>query len=410
VRVGRHVDALVTQMLVDPQARGSAEQAAKVSATVREQIGDKLRSLLRPPLGGSSYESKSDDYELECRPNRFVFNEVIKLAAPPPAGAAQAPAAAGNHPFTIASSLRMLEIWTMQEGPSLTQWEQDSAHGIPLATLHEVSDSWKRITGGSVSRLVLDGGMLRHSEKWRLINEVFANEVWVSLHASLPAAPDLARDCSLSARPGLLRVTLCWQNYTINIRDKFKGLFSGDIGALRAHPITDSILSSQFATFRSAFTKFKAYARRLHPAPRDSTPVRGESSSANSTHPALSARRALTVYSLLPPPGSPPVRPPAPSSATRAFLSPPWCPPSAQQLPRVRHQQLGRRARERREDGGGPRAPSVGGASGVHRLPCRQPVRWEQPQRSAQLLLRHERGADLGLALRLGAVGGIRPP
>jgi hypothetical protein len=38
-------------MLVDPQARGSAEQAAKVSATVREQIGDKLRSLLRPPPG-----------------------------------------------------------------------------------------------------------------------------------------------------------------------------------------------------------------------------------------------------------------------------------------------------------------------------------------------------------------------
>jgi hypothetical protein len=165
--LARHVEALVTHFATG--ALGAA-QADKLPAEVREQMGDVLRSLLRPPRKGRLWDDQVDGappYVVQCRPNCFTFHELQALAraARPPAGAAAQGSAGGGHTWTPASMLRLIEIWTMQKGDSLEQWRDGAkgpdGHGITEARLEQVAKSWELILGGSTELGILDAKSLK---------------------------------------------------------------------------------------------------------------------------------------------------------------------------------------------------------------------------------------------------------
>jgi hypothetical protein len=151
----------------------------------------------------------------------------------------------------------------MQAGASLDEWMNGSTHNIPVAELRQVFDSWKLLFTGSTEREVLDAHKLKYAKQWAPINRVFANDVSFAarLVASRGTQPFIVH-APLSCCP---LCVLCWQDYTLHVREAHRGLFTPGAIEMKGHPVSDTVLSSELACFRSLCSKFKAYALRLHP-------------------------------------------------------------------------------------------------------------------------------------------------
>lgn len=176
--IALHLDKLTTHYAIE--ALGSAVHAAKLAPSIREDMGDLLRIRLRPPQGGRVWDSSlEDEYVIECRPNYAIRAKLISMAKATSQAASIVPGAsgAGGAQWTWRSMVRLIEIWSIQEGSSFTWWKNDVSHGIPSGKLHEVATSWKLILEGSTDRADLDTGQLKHTAKWAAPNSVFADAV-----------------------------------------------------------------------------------------------------------------------------------------------------------------------------------------------------------------------------------------
>ena len=84
-----HLDALVTRVAAD--ALGCADAAVKIPVQLREEMGDTLRMLLKPPKDGRLWDAvglMAEPYRVECRPNHYTTSLLTDLVRARHAGAA----------------------------------------------------------------------------------------------------------------------------------------------------------------------------------------------------------------------------------------------------------------------------------------------------------------------------------